>query len=137
MKKPLILLILLTLFSACNSDDDTNETVVTNNNPIVGQWKLTEQLLDPGDGSGTFMPIISNKTIEFYMDGTVISNGNLCTPGTNTVIGTVGTFNENQFITSSACATSLGVEYELLTNTSLLISYPCIEACQEKYIKIR
>lgn len=137
MKKPLILLILLTLFSACNSDDDNNETVVTNNNPIVGQWKLTEQLLDPGDGSGTFMPIISDKTIEFYMDGTVISNGNLCTPSTNTIVGTVGTFNENQYITSSACTTSVGIEYELLTNTSLLISYPCIEACQEKYIKIK
>ncbi len=137
MKKPLLLLILLTIISACNNDDDTIQTEVSNNsNPIVGQWKLTEQLLDPGDGSGTFMAVTSNKTIAFYMDGSVISNGNLCTPSTNTIIGTVGTFNENQFITSSACATSLGIEYELLTDTSLLITYPCIETCQEKYIKI-
>lgn len=137
MKKPLLLLILLTLLSACNSDDDNTQTETSSSNPIIGKWKLTEQLMDPGDGSGTFMAVISNKTIEFYMDGTVTSNGNLCTPTNNTIIGTSGTYNETQYITSSACATSLGAAYELLTNTSLLISYPCIEACQEKYIKIR
>ena len=136
MKKPLLLLLLLTLLGACNSDDDNTTTEVSSSNPIIGKWKLTEQLMDPGDGSGTFIAVTSNKTIEFYIDGTVISNGNLCTPNTNTIIGTSGTFNENQFITSSACATSLGIEYELLTDRSLIITYPCIETCQEKYIKI-
>ena len=37
-----------------------------------------EQLVDPGDGSGIFMPINSNRIFEFFSDGTVTVNGILC-----------------------------------------------------------
>ncbi len=36
------------------SDNDDNETT------IIGTWKLSAELLDPGDGSGTYQTVSSN-----------------------------------------------------------------------------
>lgn len=35
-------------------------------------------MADPGDGSGTFKHVRSNKTVEFKADETIISNYNVC-----------------------------------------------------------
>lgn len=37
-------------------------------------------MADPGDGSGTFQPVESDKTIEFKNNGSVITNNSLCDP---------------------------------------------------------
>lgn len=34
--------------------------------------------MDPGDGSGTFQAVESEKTITFFNDGMVTSSGDLC-----------------------------------------------------------
>ena len=72
--KKYLLLVLLVIISSCTSDDSkpADET------GIIGKWKLIEQLADPGDGSGTFQPISSERVIEFFSDGTVSVNGDLC-----------------------------------------------------------
>jgi len=62
--------------SACKGDDDTTD------NEIVGVWKLIQISIDPGDGSGTFQDVETDKTIEFKADGTLISNGSICTVST-------------------------------------------------------
>ena len=56
-------------FTSC--DKDENATT----NSLEGTWKLTEILADPGDGSGTFNPISSNKKLIFDNNGNVTSNG--------------------------------------------------------------
>jgi hypothetical protein len=73
----LFLLLTIGLLASCAKDEE-NPT----NNPeteITGTWKLVEVYLDPGDGSGDFEPVQSEKTVTFHGDGTVTSNGDLCT----------------------------------------------------------
>jgi len=59
MKKIFFTLLVVGMLSACNKDDNKSNT------SIVGNWKLIEVLEDPGDGSGTFMSVDSEKTITF------------------------------------------------------------------------
>lgn len=75
MKKNIIFLMLISLLVSCNSDDQENSTP-----ELIGTWKLTEVLADPGDGSGTFKAVQSNKTIEFKNNGTIVTNTSLCDP---------------------------------------------------------
>ena len=51
--------IILTVISCSKNDDDTSS------NLLKGTWKLTEVLADPGDGSGTFNLVNSNKNLIF------------------------------------------------------------------------
>ena len=75
MKKSIIFLMIIGLFiSSCNNDDQEKKKTV------VGTWKLIEVLADPGDGSGTFRAVESNKTIEFKANGTIVTNTSLCDP---------------------------------------------------------
>ncbi len=72
-----LLLILLPLFIlGCGSDD--NYVADFFYSPTT-YWKLSAKLNDPGDGSGTFQPVISERvlTIEVYR---VVTNGSMCTP---------------------------------------------------------
>lgn len=106
-------------------------------NSLVGTWRQTEMLVDPGDGSGVFMEVSSHKTISFYNDGTLISNGSLCDMSVTTDMPTNGNYSatENYFI-SSVCG-SPGQKYHFEKNdTSLTITYPCIEPCLTKYKKV-
>src|SRR5277367_408039 len=45
------------------------------NKSIIGKWELSENLLDPGDGSGTWHPVDSSNPsyLEFKADGTLVS----------------------------------------------------------------
>lgn len=40
------------VLGACTAPEPT-----TQNNGIMGKWRLVEELGDPGDGSGTFQPV--------------------------------------------------------------------------------
>jgi len=131
MKKSIALLILLGVLFSCNKND--NET--TGNSTLVGSWKLTAILADPGDGSGIFNPVISNKTIVFDNNGNLSSNGIICDMSTDSNTSSTGNYIEaNTSITSSSCQ-NLSIKYELSGNT-LILNYPCIEPCKAKYIKI-
>jgi hypothetical protein len=130
MKKIFFTLLVVGMLSACNKDDNKSNT------SIVGNWKLIEVLEDPGDGSGTFMSVDSEKTITFNSDGTLTSNGDLCDMTTSTLNPTSGTYDAtNATITSDACVqTTLGYNY-VQNGTVLIINYPCFEPCQAKYQK--
>jgi len=106
-----------------------------NQNPeLVSKWKLIEQLADPGDGSGVFMPVTSNKTIEFFEDGTISSNGDLCLMSTESGNGSSGTYSEtDHVVTPDDCGNyGFSITYEL-DSTNLILNYPCDEPCREKY----
>jgi len=131
MKKSIYLLILLGVLFSCNKND--NET--TNNSALVGSWKLIAILSDPGNGSGIFNPVISNKTIVFDNNGNLSSNGTICDMSTDSNTSSTGNYIEtNTSIISSSCQ-NLTIKYELSGNT-LILNYPCIEPCKAKYIKI-
>lgn len=125
-------IVLVTLYSCTKQDD-----VFVKNKELIGKWKLTEQLMDPGDGSGTYMPVDSDKTIEFFSNGTVVSNGPLCTITSDTGQKTVGVFyDDKEYIKPKGCDYSaFKIDYRI-TDSNLFLIYFCIEGCGQKFVKI-
>lgn len=130
MKKSIFTFLIISMFSACNKDDNKS------NSSLIGNWKLIEVLVDPGDGSGTFISVDSQKTITFNSDGTLTSNGDLCTMSISTGNPTSGTYNiTTSAFTSNECVdTSLGYNFEQ-NGSILILNYPCFEPCKAKYQK--
>jgi hypothetical protein len=129
MKKSIVVLIFLGFLLSCNKKTDPISS------SIVGTWKLIEVLADPGDGSGTFQPVNSTKTIIFDANGNVSSNGSMCDMSTGANTGSTGTYSDAQATFNSIECQNLTINYEL-NNTTLILIYPCIEPCKAKYIKV-
>ena len=72
MKKQVFLFLALGFLYSCDKDDDKST-----DKGLIGNWKLIEVLADPGDGSGTFAVVESNKIITFQQNGIITSNGTL------------------------------------------------------------
>ena len=114
----------------------TIEAQVSDKN-LIGKWRLKQVLSDPGDGSGDFEFIKSEKTIEFFTDGKVVSNGSICGPYHQIGKKSEGTYSkENKTISPSGCGKETKMNYEL-KNGYLIIHYSCKEGCAEKYEKIK
>lgn len=128
MKKSIVLLPLLALLFSCHKNDDELAPA-----SLAGIWKLTEVLVDPGDGSGTFQPVNSNKNIVFISNNRVTSNGVLCDMSIESDSNTTATYSEAN---STINCQNFGIKYELNTNF-LILFFPCIEGCQAKYVKVQ
>lgn len=131
MKKTTLLLLFSFLFlTSCGGSKKDK----TGKESITGKWKLVETLADPGDGSGTFQPVESEKTIEFRDDGTfVVYNGYLCPPAEQSGPST-GTYSLSELtISPKNCDTTITFER---SDGMLILRFPCIEPCGEKYAKI-
>ncbi|WP_417612368.1 hypothetical protein [Owenweeksia hongkongensis] len=127
MKRAALFLLILGTIASCSKDDDKQTETATGDT-----YKLIEVLADPGDGSGTFQPVSSNKTIEFKTNGTVVSNGKLCDMSISSNSGTTGTYSFTDSTITSANCSKLPFE---ITGNHLIIFYPCIEPCQGKFEK--
>jgi hypothetical protein len=131
MKKAFFILITIGILFSCNKDEDSNS-----NTELIGNWKLIEVLADPGDGSGTFSSVESEKIIAFESSGTITSNGTLCDMSNNTNNMTSGTYSSSKSSFNSSDCTNPDYNYTFEQNgTILIINYPCFEPCQAKYIK--
>ena len=131
MKKILFILLTVGILYSCDKDDDSNS-----NTKLIGNWKLIEVLGDPGDGSGTFNSVESDKIITFENDGTITSNGNLCDMSINSDNQTSGTYSNSEMSFNSADCNNPDYDFTFEQNGNvLIINYPCIEPCQTKYIK--
>lgn len=129
MKLIYLLICFCTAFALSSCNQEENEV------DLISQWHLIEQLSDPGDGSGTFQPVSSDKTVEFFVDGTITSNGDLCWMGTETGTGSTGTYDSmDSTILPNNCgfAPPYPMTFEI-QDGFLIINYPCIEPCREKY----
>ena len=123
---------LLTIFALVSC----KKTDTINGNGLVGNWKLIEVLFDPGDGSGKFRPVDSNKKITFALDSTFTSNGNICEMSIESTAGSRGVFMAvDKKITAENCNT-VDLRYNLNENT-LQIFYPCFEPCISKYVRVK
>lgn len=122
----------LFIIVSCSDDDDN-----TVNADILGTWGLSEVLADPGDGSGTFVPVDSPREVTFNADGTYTSNSeSFCSFMIETGIqASTGTYTETAIHCGDANPAS-DLLYTIDANGSLIISYPCIEPCQAKYERI-
>lgn len=134
MKKTLTLYLSIVFMFSCNSDDNQQNNI---NSDVVGNWKLIEVYADPGDGSGDFVPVESEKTITFTTNGTMSSNANLCLVFSDPGETSIGTYSESDTsITITDCEISPVTAYYEIATTNLIVSYFCIEGCQEKYEKV-
>jgi hypothetical protein len=131
MKKSILLLLLLNLLISCNKNDQELTPA-----SLIGTWKLTEMLQDPGDGSGTFQPVNSSKKIVFINSDQVTSNGILCDMSINSDTFTTGSYSETTKTINPSDCQNLTINFELNAN-SLILSYRCIEGCRAKYIKVQ
>lgn len=130
MKKSFLLIMIIGIIYSCNKNDES-----LNLSDLEGRWKLSEILADPGNGSGTFQSVTSNKTLIFDNNGNVTSNGFMCDMSSGTNLSSSGTYSLiNGTINSSSCP-NINIQFELNNNTLLLI-YPCIEPCKSKYIRV-
>ncbi len=116
---------------SCKDDGDTPEP------ELLGSWKLVEVYFDPGDGSGTFQPTETEKVVSFFDDGTVMTSASFCAVGGGNEGVTDATYDEEEMTINPDCGSNTlrSLRYEILQN-ELIISYPCIEPCQEKYRKV-
>lgn len=134
MKKIILLITSIGILISCSKDE--NENSVTTE--LVGQWKLIEQLADPGDGSGTFQSIDSEKTIEFSENEIVTSkNGSLCQPYSDEQISS-GTYSlsEKRITTNCQNPNIAFIGFEIKDNY-LLFHFASNEGFSQKFKKIK
>ncbi|MGB0879431.1 MAG: hypothetical protein ACPGTO_02575 [Polaribacter sp.] len=129
MRKIIFILITVGILFSCTNGNDSNKE-------LIGNWKLIEILADPGDGSGTFSSVQSNKIITFESSGIITSNGNLCDMTLNSDNQTSGTYSDSESTFNSSDCNNPSYNFSFEQNENILIvNYPCIEPCQAKYIK--
>lgn len=130
------------LIIGCSDSDDTFPNDILE---LTGTWLLVEQYADPGDGSGDFVEVDSKKTIVFLQDATYRSNGQLCTMDSNTNANTFGSyvikdtlteFSNNNYLLPEGCDAEQRRIGIVLDAGSLMLTFPCIEGCAQKYIRI-
>ncbi len=126
MKKLLPFIMLLAV--ACSSDDSSPE--------ILGDWQLIEVLADPGDGSGRFKVVDSNKRITFLENGTYTANGFICDFTTLSDGTSSGEYTTTDFGYQIPCAGPVNYTVDIrLEEGFLILSFPCIEPCMQKFRK--
>lgn len=131
MKKNILFLMTIGLLSSCSNDDQKkSETEVT------GTWKLVEIMADPGDGSGTFRSVESDKTIEFKSNGAITTNNSLCNPYSDEMINS-GTFSliDNSITTNCQNPNIAKIHFEL-KNEYLILHFASNEGYSEKFQRI-
>lgn len=127
----LIYLVLLGLIMSCSDDSEEADP------SLNGRWQLKAVLYDPGDGSGTFQSIDSDKFIEFLSNDEVRSNGNLCNGGAKSDDPSSGVYAlPDSILQIDGCRQDVLLTRFRIENGKLILSYPCIEPCEEKYVKL-
>ena len=126
MKISFAILVILSLFTSCKKKDGGS---------LTGTWELKEVLMDPGNGSGVFTAVSSDKKLVFNTNGNVNSNGLICDMSIESNTSTAGTYSAIDSTIISTTCPNLILKYEVSGDTLILI-YPCFEACKAKYIKV-
>ena len=129
-QKTSFLYLIIFCLSSCTSANEENSTINE-----IGSWKLIAVLADPGDGSGVFQPVLSDKTITFETNRTISCTGNLCDLSIGSSLNTSGTYSSNNATIQTTNCNQLQLTYEIEGNT-LIINYPFIETCKAKYSRI-
>ena len=133
----ILLLNVIAILFSCKQNDDSDDSSEID---VIGIWQLIEIYLDPGDASGDFELVDSNKTIEFKIDGTLISNGVICQISTDSIESRSATYSicENTMMSPDCRDNGYGsdITFFIDANNDLVLIHPCIESCLSKYTKI-
>ena len=126
MKISFAIIVILSFLASCKKNDRGS---------LTGTWELKEVLMDPGNGSGVFNVVSSDKNLVFHTNGNVTSNGIICDMSIESNTSTSGTYSAIDSTIISATCPNLILKYEVSGDTLILI-YPCIEACKAKYTRV-
>ena len=126
MKVSFAILVIISFLTSCKKNDRGS---------LTGTWELKEVLMDPGNGSGVFTAVGSDKNLVFNTNGNVNSNGVICHMSIESNTSTAGTYSEIDSTIISTTCPNLILKYEVSGDTLILI-YPCFEPCKAKYIKV-
>ena len=128
MKNLLFFLLIVFILTGCDKESGTTD--------IIGEWELIEVLADPGDGSGQFRPVSSDKRIRFFEDGTYTSTGSICDFSIESEGDSTGTYllsdSGYRISCSEAPEFTIGLRIE---DGYLIVTFPCIEPCLHKFRK--
>lgn len=105
---------------------------------IIGKWKLVEEMVDPGNGSGTFQPVSSDKVIVFLGNGTFQANDGMCFMSSQVTSNQTGSYDATtETFSPNNCSNMAPLSYQYSVNgNTLTLTYPCICGCQQKYTRI-
>ena len=132
MKKIILFLLTLSFLISCSTNNDDS----LENIQLTGKWKLIEQLADPGDGSGIFKSIESDKILEFSSKGNVTSNVSLCDPYSDEQISE-GNYSMNDYTITTNCQNQniAKISFEL-KNRYLILNFISNEGFSQKFQKL-
>ena len=120
------------------------EIVFSEESDLRGTWLLIEQYADPGDGSGDFRKVNSAKTIQIFANGTFTSNGSFCdmniesdseSRGIYIVADELTQFSSENYLVSETFDFEATPIFIRFLEDKLVLSYLCIEGCEQKYVK--
>lgn len=117
-------LIFVGLFSSCGS----KLQLATSTNSILGKWKLTESLIDIGDGKGTWTKAEMNHYVKFNNDSTIESN-------LYTDLKQYRLADSVTLIFVREDLSELKYRYAI-KDSGLELNPPCIEACGSRFIRV-
>ena len=98
---------------------------------LVGKWKLTATLADPGDGSGKWQTVspLTPSYVEFKGDGTLSYTPSSQNGGGRYLLTSDSTFT---LITDTDSLR----EFYRIQGATLTITPPCYEPCGERYASV-
>lgn len=134
---PILSFVILIITSCSESETTINIPDKSNSsNELLGEWTLIERLVDPGNGSGTFQAVQSDKKIKFLENLQFESSEPLCVliPSSHE-LGKGSYTLDPQMLFPDNCDFTSELNYQL-DNGFLIINYLCIEPCAEKYQRI-
>jgi len=134
MRKVILLLILVGLSMSCSKSHSTEAKAAR----IIGEWKLIEQLADPGDGSGTFQEVERQKILEFQPNQIITSkNGSLCQPYSDEQISS-GTYSlADQEITTNCENPNISTIGFELESDYLILNFIANEGFSQKFERLK
>lgn len=133
MKKLLLPLLAAFALSSCQKDQDDRLNLTV----LEGTWLLTEALFDPGDGSGEFRKIDSERQLSLTPENAYSANYDICQAieaGEN-FSGTFERIDAQEFLIPCAGSLLNSVQGRL-EDGFLILYYPCDEPCAYKFRKI-
>jgi hypothetical protein len=120
MKRYITILLITILITGCSKN--------LSKTGLIGKWNLTESLMDPGDGSGQWTAPSEKTIIEFTKRGIIKYE--------NKLSDNYKIINDSTMELSSSSSSTINYRYQL-DGDKLFLRPPCIEACGEKYERLK
>lgn len=133
MKNLILIFSIILSFNSCSQNDENK----TDNNSIVGTWKVIEILSSDGGSPLLWHTIENGSTYTFYSNGVIKSSKFSCD-----VSGRYTIINSNLIHVEYDCGNSkinYNLDFTFMENKLLLTPNPnnCYEGCTEKLMKIK